>query len=115
MALTSSEFWDRIAPAYSRQPVADSETYTRKLAATQALMQPSMTVLEFGCGTGSTALAHASHVAQIDATDVSAAMIAIGQQKARDAGDTRPREQPVPRREESRFTLTREHQPLEQH
>ncbi|MHA7817852.1 MAG: class I SAM-dependent methyltransferase [Pseudohaliea sp.] len=86
MAVTSSDFWDRVAPSYSRQPIADTETYARKLAATQAFMQPSMAVLEFGCGTGSTALEHARHVARIDATDVSAAMIAIGQQKARDAG-----------------------------
>jgi ubiquinone/menaquinone biosynthesis C-methylase UbiE len=86
VAVTSSEFWDRVAPDYSRQAIADTETYARKLAATQALMQPAMAVLEFGCGTGSTALEHARHVAQIDATDVSAAMIAIGEQKARDAG-----------------------------
>ena len=68
VAVTSSEFWDRVAPDYSRQAIADTETYARKLAATQALMQPSMAVLEFGCGTGSTALEHAGHVAQIDAT-----------------------------------------------
>ncbi|HBO13964.1 MAG TPA: SAM-dependent methyltransferase [Halieaceae bacterium] len=86
VAVTSSEFWDRVAPDYSRQAIADTETYARKLAATQALMQPSMAVLEFGCGTGSTALEHAGHVAQIDATDVSAAMIAIGRRKAQDAG-----------------------------
>ncbi|MEQ8264182.1 methyltransferase domain-containing protein [Pseudohaliea sp.] len=86
MAVTSSDFWDRVAPDYSKQPIADIETYARKLAATQALMQPSMAVLEFGCGTGSTALEHARHVARIDATDVSAAMVAIGRQKARDAG-----------------------------
>jgi ubiquinone/menaquinone biosynthesis C-methylase UbiE len=86
VAVTSSDFWDRVAPDYSKQPIADTETYARKLAATQALMQPSMAVLEFGCGTGSTALEHARHVAKIDATDVSAAMIAIAEQKARDAG-----------------------------
>ncbi|MCB1843434.1 MAG: hypothetical protein KDI09_10770 [Halioglobus sp.] len=58
MTIISAEFWDRIAPGYSRQPIADAESYARKLAATQALMQPHMKVLEFGCGTGSTALAH---------------------------------------------------------
>ena len=40
MAVTSADFWDRIAPKYSRQPIADPESYARKLAATQALMQP---------------------------------------------------------------------------
>ena len=86
MAITSAQFWDRVAPRYSKQPIADTQSYARKLAATQALMQPNMTVLEFGCGTGSTALAHAPHVAHIVATDVSAAMISIGREKAQAAG-----------------------------
>ncbi|MCR9259906.1 MAG: class I SAM-dependent methyltransferase [Pseudomonadaceae bacterium] len=86
MAVTSTEFWDRIAPGYSKQPVADSESYARKLATTQALMRPDMQVLEFGCGTGSTALEHAPHVTHIVATDVSAAMIGIAREKADHAG-----------------------------
>lgn len=86
MTVTSPEFWDRVAPGYSKQPIADEESYARKLAATQALMRPDMQVLEFGCGTGSTALEHAPHVAHIDATDVSAAMIDIGREKAEQAG-----------------------------
>jgi len=86
VTVTSAEFWDRIAPGYSRQPIADVDSYARKLAATRALMRPDMTVLEFGCGTGSTALEHAPHVARIDATDISAAMVAIGRDKAAQAG-----------------------------
>ena len=86
MAVTSAAFWDRVAPRYSKQPIADPETYGRKLAATQALMRPDMEVLEFGCGTGSTALAHAPHVGHIVATDVSAAMVDIGREKAAEAG-----------------------------
>ena len=86
MAVSSPEFWDRIAPSYAKQPIADSESYARKLAATQALMRPNMKVLEFGCGTGSTALEHAAHVAHIVATDVSAAMIGIAREKAEHAG-----------------------------
>ncbi len=86
MAVTSADFWDRVAPKYSRQPIADPESYARKLAITQALMQPDMAVLEFGCGTGSTALEHAPHVAHIVATDVSAAMLDIGREKAEQAG-----------------------------
>ena len=86
MAVTSPEFWDRVAPGYSKRPIADTESYARKLAATQALMRPDMNVLEFGCGTGSTALEHAPHVAHIEATDISAAMNAIGREKAEHAG-----------------------------
>lgn len=86
MKVTPAEFWDRVAPGYSRQPVSDTTSYARKLAATQALMRPDMKVLEFGCGTGSTALEHAPQVAHIDATDLSAAMIDIGREKAKLAG-----------------------------
>ena len=45
-----------------------------------------MRVLELGCGTGSTAIYHAPVVQQIDATDLSANMLAIARQKAADAG-----------------------------
>jgi ubiquinone/menaquinone biosynthesis C-methylase UbiE len=86
VAVSSPEFWDRVAPSYAKQPIADSASYARKLAITQALMQPNMEVLEFGCGTGSTALVHAAHVAHIVATDVSKAMIDIARQKAEHAG-----------------------------
>lgn len=91
MSVTPAEFWDRVAPDYSKRPISDTESYARKLVATQALMQPDMTVLELGCGTGSTALEHAPHVAHIDATDLSAAMVAIGRDKAEQAGITNVR------------------------
>jgi 2-polyprenyl-3-methyl-5-hydroxy-6-metoxy-1,4-benzoquinol methylase len=45
-----------------------------------------MKVLEFGCGTGSTALTHATHVAHIDAIDFSEKMIAIAKEKAMNQG-----------------------------
>ncbi|MEE4184638.1 MAG: class I SAM-dependent methyltransferase [Gammaproteobacteria bacterium] len=86
MTVTPRDFWDRIAPGYSQRPIADTASYARKLASTQALMRPDMQVLEFGCGTGSTALEHAPHVAHIVATDVAPAMLAIGRDKAAQAG-----------------------------
>ncbi len=86
MTATQAEFWDRIAPGYSAQPIADEASYARKLAATRALLRPDMRMLEVGCGTGSTALEHAPYVAHVDATDVSAAMIAIGREKAERTG-----------------------------
>lgn len=85
MAITSPDFWDRIASSYSEQPIADPDSYARKLATSQSLMRPDMEVLEFGCGTGSTALAHAPHVSRIIATDVSSAMLDIGKKKAAEA------------------------------
>jgi ubiquinone/menaquinone biosynthesis C-methylase UbiE len=47
-----------------------------------------MNVLEFGCGTGSTALLHAPHVKHYLATDLSPAMIDIAREKLRDSGIT---------------------------
>ncbi len=78
----SVKFWDRIAKRYSKKPVADEEAYQKKLAVTQEYFQPDMEVLEFGCGTGSTAITHAPYVKQIQAIDVSSKMLEIAQSKA---------------------------------
>ena len=77
-----AKFWDRIAARYAKKPVADEAAYQKKLAKTREYLRPDMQVLEFGCGTGSTALAHAPYVAHVRATDISAKMIEIAQDKA---------------------------------
>lgn len=82
----SATFWNLIAKRYARQPVADPESYQRKLARTRAELTPQARVFEFGCGTGSTALAHAPHAGVIDAIDISPRMIAIARDKAAAAG-----------------------------
>ena len=82
----SKEFWDKSARRYARSPVRDEETYRKKLAITQGYFRPDWSVLEFGCGTGSTALVHAPYVKEILATDISGKMLDIATQKARDAG-----------------------------
>lgn len=81
-----TRFWDKSAEKYAAQKVADEETYRIKLERTGALFTPEMTVLEFGCGTGTTALHHAASVARIDAYDISENMIAIARKKAERAG-----------------------------
>ncbi len=78
----SDKFWDRIAKRYARQPVADEAAYQRKLEVTRGYLTPRSRVLEIGCGTGSTALTHASQVAHIHAIDISANMIGIARDKA---------------------------------
>ena len=66
-----AKFWDWIAERYARTPVADEASYKKKLQITQDYLRPGMEVLEFGCGTGSTALIHAPHVKHIHAIDIS--------------------------------------------
>jgi 2-polyprenyl-3-methyl-5-hydroxy-6-metoxy-1,4-benzoquinol methylase len=78
----SAKFWDRIADKYSKQPVADEASYQHKLQVTREYFRPDMEVLEFGCGTGSTALVHAPYVKRILAIDISSKMIEIAQGKA---------------------------------
>ncbi len=77
----SIKFWDRIAEKYAKKPVADEATYQKKLDVTKSYLQLHMKALEFGCGTGSTALALAPYVREYEAIDVSPKMIAITQQK----------------------------------
>ncbi|MCG8669886.1 MAG: class I SAM-dependent methyltransferase [Pseudomonadales bacterium] len=77
----SYKFWDRIAERYAKQPINDEDSYQKKLAITQQYLAPSMNVLEFGCGTGSTALLHAPHVKHYLGIDISPKMIEISQSK----------------------------------
>ena len=84
--MSQARIWNRFAKSYARRPVDDQASYDRKLAMTRALLSPDMTLLEVGCGTGSTALIHAPHVARIDAYDFSSEMIALAQAKADEAG-----------------------------
>ena len=81
-----ARFWDRIAARYARKPVPDEAAYRKKLQITRRYLTPESEVLEFGCGTGSTAIAHAPYAKRIRASDISSRMIEIARNKARDAG-----------------------------
>ncbi len=78
----TSKFWDRIAERYAKQPIADQESYQKKVQITREYLSHEIEALEFGCGTGSTALLHAPYVKHILAIDISAKMIEIAQSKA---------------------------------
>jgi SAM-dependent methyltransferase len=79
-------FWDRLAERYARQPIADEAAYQRKLQITRGHLRPDMHVLEFGCGTGGTAILHAPLVRHITAIDFSDAMLAIARAGAVEGG-----------------------------
>jgi len=76
-----SKVWDRFAKRYAKSPVADEDAYQKKLQVTREYLRPDMEVLEFGCGTGSTAIAQAPYVKHIQAVDISPKMLAIAQGK----------------------------------
>lgn len=78
----SAKFWDKIAQRYAQQPVGDEAAYQKKLQVSRDYFRPNMEVLEIGCGTGSTAIAHAPFVKHIQAIDISSNMIEIAQGKA---------------------------------
>ena len=82
---TDKAFWDRIARKYAQDPIADQATYEHKLEMTRRHFTPDSRVLEYGCGTGSTAILHAPFVREIIATDISDEMILIAKERAADA------------------------------
>jgi ubiquinone/menaquinone biosynthesis C-methylase UbiE len=76
-----SRFWDKIADRYAKKPVANEAVYQKKLEISRQYLAPHMTVLELGCGTGSTAIAHAPFVKYIRAIDISSRMVEIARAK----------------------------------
>ena len=83
---TAIHFWDRVAPKYARSPIRNMDAYQQTMERTRNYLAPSDRVLEIGCGTGSTALLLSDQVAEIVATDFSAAMIEIAEDKRSDQG-----------------------------
>ncbi|MEM7596781.1 MAG: class I SAM-dependent methyltransferase [Pseudomonadota bacterium] len=81
-----TRFWDRIAAKYARRPVKDQAAYEAKLTLLKSLLNQGDTVLEVGCGTGTTALVLAPQVARYIATDISPEMMKIAEGKRVAAG-----------------------------
>lgn len=87
MLIHPTRFWNYMARGYARKPVDNPDAYEYKLDVTASYLNAKDRVLEFGCGTGTTALIHAPRVSHIDAIDFSSEMIAIAREKA-EAQDT---------------------------
>jgi ubiquinone/menaquinone biosynthesis C-methylase UbiE len=77
-----ARFWDRAARKYAADPIDDMAGYERTLERTRHYLKSGDTVLEVGCGTGTTALKLAPSVARIVGTDISGEMVAIARDKA---------------------------------
>ncbi|PKS09632.1 hypothetical protein jhhlp_004251 [Lomentospora prolificans] len=78
---TDAQFWDSHAKSYAQKPVSDEAGYRRTLDRTSEYLKPTDSILELGCGSGSTALRLASAVQTYLATDISPTMIQIANDK----------------------------------
>ncbi len=80
----SENFWDKRAKKYAERPIKDVQSYNQTMARTKAHLSKDDSVLEIGCGTGSTALLLAGSVQHISVRDTSGTMIDIANFKAKD-------------------------------
>lgn len=83
--MQADRFWDRIARKYYQQPVPNEADYQRKLEMSREHFPANAEVVEFGCGTGTTAVKHAPFVKHYRAVDISARMLEIARTQAADA------------------------------
>lgn len=83
MAASSKDaaFWSKISRKYAADPIRNMDGYLQTLDRTKSYLKPEDHVLEIGCGTGSTALLLAPHVAHITGTDLAPGMIEIATEK----------------------------------
>ncbi|WP_147127193.1 class I SAM-dependent methyltransferase [Shimia ponticola] len=79
---TPQRFWDRNAAKYAKSKIGDMPAYEITLERIRSYLSPEQSMLEFGCGTGSTALLLASQVREIIGTDISGEMVRIAMEKA---------------------------------
>lgn len=77
----TNQFWNKVAPKYAAKAVPDEAVYQQKLAMSQAIFTDDMSVMELGCGTGSTAMINAPYVKNYYASDISETMIEIANTK----------------------------------
>ncbi|WP_339830084.1 class I SAM-dependent methyltransferase [uncultured Parvibaculum sp.] len=86
MSGKDTQFWDKAARKYATSPIADIAGFEKTLARTRELLSPCHRVLELGCGTGTAALRLADAVENYLATDISAQMITIANEKLASQG-----------------------------
>jgi cyclopropane fatty-acyl-phospholipid synthase-like methyltransferase len=83
---SSAKFWDKAAKKYAASTIKNMPAYEYTMERTRSYLDVDTHALEIGCGTGSTALLLAPHVARILGTDISPEMVRIATEKAAEQG-----------------------------
>ena len=79
--MTDVQFWDKIARKYALRPISDVDAYEKTMERVRTHLGANDSVVELGCGTGSTALLLGDCVGSYLGTDVSPEMIEIAREK----------------------------------
>ena len=78
----SKKFWDNAAKNYDNTEERFEYIHRKSREYTKEYLESTNVVLDYGCGTGTTACEIASYVKEIDAIDISSKMIEISKGKA---------------------------------
>lgn len=76
------EFWNKAADNYDKTEERFEHIHHTSRESAKKHLKDNDIVLDYGCGTGTTACALASHVKEIQAIDISERMIALSKEKA---------------------------------
>lgn len=76
------DFWDKSAKNYDRTEERFEHIHQTSRECAKRHIRETDIVLDYGCGTGTTACELASHVAEIQGIDISPRMIELAKQKA---------------------------------
>jgi ubiquinone/menaquinone biosynthesis C-methylase UbiE len=79
--MTDAAFWTKRARKYAASPISNMPAYEKTLERVRAHFKTTDTAVEFGCGTGSTALLLAPSVSRYIGCDLSDGMIEIAREK----------------------------------
>lgn len=80
----SEKFWDRIAKYFDLVEKKDEPINIKIIEKTKNLLNSTYTVLDFGCGSGTAAIAIANSVKEINGIDISSQMIELAKGKAKE-------------------------------
>ncbi|MCX7325245.1 MAG: class I SAM-dependent methyltransferase [Hyphomicrobiales bacterium] len=79
--LDDARFWNRVARKCATDTIKNMAAYDRTMARTWQLLRQFDTVMEIGCGTGTTAAKLAPGVSRLTASNISSEIIAITREK----------------------------------